>query len=836
MAGKPWETYAGAKLVDAPSGAPAAKSAGEEAREAPAGTPPWEKYKNATLVAAPLADALHAQSLAGETESHLNRVKYTAPDSASLVGWVGRVGRSASFGVSDIISSKIIGYQLRKQDPSITDEETLVAIRQGFNEDVSITAEIVGSLAPGRAVAKGLGMAKRLATAKIMDVGTEVGTRAAVNAAMRATPMSAASRAGILKGATQWLAKDKIFSRIASAAGGGAAMGAVFEAVRESVDQAVGTQAGEHINPDEILTAGVQGAIVGALMGPVANEALRGVGGVANWVKQAFGGNEATTMNATKRIVKKLSNTGETPDQTVIRVRQDIANFKANNGRTPALFEIVSPDKAAEIADVAKYYSGLNPRMRTMTDKQVIKAIDTFEDMAKGTKPLKDTQVNENFMRDQFNSVMSRHGDDMVEVGDEAMAGLSRNRAFLESQAKENVEARMLLKIVKADDDLAALSAKAGKLSQSKTIAQEESAIADLRRELADLIDEAKRGPDGVELSEIGELKNLIKLQSAIDTQFAKAVKAGWAEANSNNAVRTLQHAQKVLNEYRKTGAKITLRTANAMRANASKLASNPNDPNAQMMARAVREAIAPVGTKEVNAYGRVIKLWNVQSTRVEAAALGKQAIREEVSPENLAEVIRASRLINKTPGSPAAIRKGIEEGARIDLRNTARSGPKKAISRANKIDESKLAKENIKLAIPGGGKKIIKSAEQLTKTDLNRRIVNSKMSPSELAEQAAAVKDEVMAALSGSLGGTAFAAIVSRYFMKFKIPRKTATKLVDMLTDPDKIEDALSYVIKRGIDPSKLMTLIANTQISADDKRIKGSRNKDAVLGGRYR
>lgn len=863
MAGKkPWEKYAGATVGEAPAptpeaptpeapdGRPVEKTVAEQVADRPSDTAPHERFRNATVGIAPDQDMDHAEDLAAETEQHLARVYYTPPAADTLGGWLTRAGRSTWLGTSDVITSKILGHQIRKQDPSITDAEMLAAIRKGFAEDQSMSADIVGSLVPGAAAVKGLQVAGKVVQSAraVRRVGAttvagmavndavkgedaaDIAANAAVRGAMAlgaGTLMTAAGRTGVVKGSIQWLSKGTAFSRIASAAGGGAAVGATYEAVRESVDQAVGKSAGEHVNPEDIMTAGLQGAVVGALMGPVANEAMRGAAGVLGWAKQAFGGTEATTMAATKRIVRALSVKGETPDGTVTRLRQDIELFTTENGRPPALFEVIAPDKAAELADVARYYSGISPKMRALTDKQVVRAVDTFEAAAQGARPLKDTEVVKNFIRDQFDSVMSRHGDDMVNVGDEAMDALSRNRGFLETQAKGNVEARQLLGIVRAHDDLAALSSRAGRLASSKNLADEQAGIADMKRDLAEMIDEARQAAE-VEPSAIERLKNLIQLESSLTNQFDKAVKAGWAEANSVNASRALQHAQTVLNQYAKDGAQMSLRSANAMRVNASRAANNPNDPNFQAMGQAVRDAIAPVGTKEVTAYGRVVKLWNTESTRAEAAGTGVEAVRGRISPENLAERIRTSRLPGKAAGSPTATRRGIEEGARIDLRNTARSGEAQAVSRAGDITGSKLTQQNVRQAIPGqGGRDVVRSAAQVTKTDAARRAVNSKMSPSELAEQVAGVKDDVMAAVIGNVGGAGFAGFVSRYFMKFMIPRKTALRLVDMLGDPDKVEDALSYVVKRGIPIGQLAGVMANAQIDSDDRKLNRSKNK---------
>jgi len=809
MGNKPWEDHAGATVLgEKPEAAPAAP-----ASTADAGPPvesakvmPWEKYAGSKIVGIPAADTIHQAEMAQEAEATLNRVKYTAPDSGTLAGWTNRVARATTFGASDLVSSKILGHQLRKQDPSITDEEVLKAMREGFNEDVSLTAEIVGTLAPGAAVAKGVTAAGRVA-------------------------MGAATKAGLAKGAINWLGKDKLFSRVASAAGGGAAMGATYEAIRVGVDEAIGQHAGEGmLDPEEIMDAGLQGAVVGAFMGPVAQEVLaRPAGAFVNWFKQSFGGPEAAVLNGSKRMIQKLSNGKETPDQTLLRVRADIADFTERNGYPPALFQVVSGDKAAEIADVARFYNGVSPRGKVLTDKQVDASIDAFEATVRGGKPLKDTRVIENEIRDNFNALMRTHGDEMVDVGKPAMEALRRNRAFLETQAKGNEEARQLLKVVKANDDLSSLSAKAAKLSTSKNLADDAADISNMKRELADLIDEMKKEAE-VDPSRIVQLQEMIALETAINNQMAKGVKAGWATANANNAKRQLQQAQQTLQDFANKGMKVSLRSINDMRVNASREANGQVDPNFKAMARAVREAIAPVGTKEVPRYGRMVKMWNTQMTRSEAHATGAQAAKGKISAENLISTIRSGRLPNKAEGSRTAVARGVEEGARINLRQSARGSQDEALGVAKKVGGSKAVQENLDIAIPGGGgRKIVSSARDATKTKKNADIVNSKKSPSELQEEANKVRDEVGGAMMNSMGAAGFAANVSRHLMKFKIPRNTAVKIMDMFTDPKQIDDALSYVQSRGVNVKELATVIALAAAQAEDKKKAATKKRRA-------
>lgn len=802
----PWERYKTAKVVDAK---PATPEAGPEttpttpaspeaapARVNDSSLPPWEKYRNATVKSTlETDDQIHIADMASETEKHLARLSYTPPDSDTWAGWAGRIGRATTFGLSDTITAGIIKRQLKDEAPDMTYEEVLSAVREGYSKDVSMSAEVIGSLAPG------------VALGKLAVKGGRVA-------------MDAASRAGVLKGSLDWLARDRLASRAVNAAAGGAGIGAVYEAVRESVDQTIGGFAGEQINPDEIRDAAVGGAVVGALLSPVANEALRGAGGIISWVKQTYGGADEQVFKASKRILSTLGEAGENPDATVMRLRQDVATFTQENGRPPALFEIIAPDKVSELADVNRFYSGLAPKMRALTDDQVERSIKTLEDAVTGTKPLRDTEAVEAFVEDRFTDVMRIHGDRLVDVGDEAFEALATNKGFLAMQAKHNPEARALLKVVEARDGIVDLRSQVNKVINTKNIASETADIAKIRLRIAEILDEAQNA-SGLESSELAYLTNLARLNTALTNQADKAMKAGYAEANAKNLIATLRDAETLLAKHQKDGFKVSLRTANAMRFNASRAAKNSNDLNAQAEAIGVRDAIMPIGTAEVPSYGRVVKAWNREMTRAEAHATGAQAARGTVSPENLGIRIDKGRL----PGKPRAkvvddVRKGVEEGARIDLRSSMRSEPGAAQRTADRIATAPDTQATIRKAIPGDGDKIVQSAKQTKKTVDNARIAASKMSPSELQEQASNARDEFGSFFINRMGGAGIVALATRQFMKFQIPRGTANKLVDMLGDPRKMDDALSYMIRRGIDVKAFVTILANATIDAEDKK----------------
>lgn len=803
MAGKPWEKYKGAKVLERapePVTEPDSQAATTEDE-----TPPWQRFKNAQVVEPGLQDHLDSNRIAEQTEQHLARVQYTPPSSDTAAGWLGRVGRTMSFGLSDTLSAALIQRQLREQDPSITYGEVLSAVRKGYAEDTSISAEIAGSLTPGSAA---VGLAK----------GTMKGGKVVLDAA---------ERAGILKGALNWLGKDKAFSRIASAAGGGAAVGMTYEATKTAVDEGIGAVAGENIDPDKIWDNAVQGAVIGAVLAPPVSEALRGAAGVANWAKQAFGQNTANTMNASQRIIRTLSSPGETADQTVMRIRSDAQAFTEQNGRPPALFELISPDKSGDIADVARYYTGLSPRVRALTDEQITQSVRTLEKAVSGTKPLRDAEVIESGIEYTFSDLMRRNGDTLVDLGDEAFEALGRNRGFLTMQAKHNPEARQLLRVVEARENITELRSTVAKMANSRNLAADKEEIAGLQARIAEIIrQEAEANAQG--MSELTDLRTLKQLYSALSNQFARMQQSGYAEANMNNSLATLRKAEQVLNQFEKDGFKVSLRSANAMRHASSRAAKNANDLSAQAEALGVRDAIAKVGTAEVPQYGRMVKVWNRQLTRKEAQETGSAASRGTVSPENLDVRIGKGRL----PGRPRAavlddVRKGVAEGARIDLRNTMRGSEKGAVRRAEEIAESDLVQENIRKAVPEGGEEIVAKAAQTKKTVESAKAAKSKMSPSELQEEVTKVRDQVEGLVLGRLGGAGIAGLAARQLMKFSIPRKTAEQVVEMLGDPARMDDALSYIASRGIDLTTYVNLLVQAEKDAEKKQNEARRRQ---------
>lgn len=787
-----WANDPAVETPDAPEAtAPALAAEGVE-------PPAKQFYENDPIVAGnPVANEIAVNDISRATDEALSRVQYTPPESNTFAGWAGRVGRAMTFGVSDTISAKLIQKDLQRQDPTVTYEEVLGAVRQGYAEDVSMSAEIVGSLTPGTAVAKGL-----------------------------AGVTKTAQRAGVLKGTLTWLSKDKVTSRIANASVAGAGIGATYEAIRTGVDQSVGALAGEEVNLEEVVDAGIQGAVVGALLGPVANEAARGIGGVVSWVKQATGNTDEAVMKATQRIARAVAKDGEDADQAVIRLRTDAANFTRENGRPPALFEILSPDKAKEVSDVVRYYTGLSPRLQQLTDDQIMASIKTFERRAAGTKPFRDKEQVEAWAENQFTNIMRNNGDTMVDVGDEAFEALADNPGFLSLQAKHNPEARALLGTIEARSNVVALRQKVGKLANSKNIADEAKDLADLQVEISTLVDEAfQKAKAGAGASELAELRNLEQVSKALLNQHQKAVQSGYAQANRDNMVMALRAAEDALADYAENGFKVTLRSANAMRANASRSANNSNDLNAQAEAIAVRDALSKVGIAEVPAYGRMVKTWNREMTRAEAQATGREAVTGAVTPENLAVRADQGRIPGKPrAANPADVRKGIEEGARVELRQGTTGTPGEAARAAERLSTSPRVQKTVEKAIPKEGKQIIKAAEQVSKTVENARKATGSPSPTLLQDEMNSAKEafETMFVgnIGGGIGGAAMATLGTKFLMRFKIPRKTAEQIVDMLGDPNRIDDALSYLQKRRINIGGLATVMANAQADAENTR----------------
>ena len=737
-----------------------------------------------------------ASETADAADEHL--LTYEAPDSDTWTGWAARAGRAASFGAADPLSAAIMKYApdwlggnevARNADYS----EVLGAIRQGYEDDKSLSAEVVGSIAPGAAVGK---------------AAIGIGRVAAAGAA----------RTGLVNGAMRWAGRHPKLARIAGSAAMGSEAAGAYEAVRSSIDEGLDAWGGDGFNPQNIIDATVQGAIVGAVLTPVADEALAGAGGVYQWAKAALvGSDDAQAAQATKRIVTAIARPGEQPDAAVMRLRNDVQQFTAENGRPPALFEILPPEKTEELSDVIRFYSGLGQRAKELAETQVERSIMDLDAVVNSGLPLKDTLQIQRQADGLFSAVAAKYGKTPVAVSDEAMDVLGQNRAWLGKQ-HNNPATREIERVLDARDNVTAIQSKVDNLIKRKNVADARQEVAELGEDIARILDD-QHNASSLPSSELAALRNLKRLRDSIAKRMAATNAADVAGSDVSKFSAELQFAKKALTDYRNEGLKITLSDANALRAAASRYAFRSTDLAEQDAARAVRDAVSQVGVDEVPIYGRVVKLYSKAMTRKEAQDAGRAAVKGSESPENLAEWVGRGvtpKGKNVSPNNLKANQRGADEGARLEIRDATQGRPSDAIRLAENISESPRIQRAIRTVSPNGDR-IAASAEQVNRTTQGAKALARAKSPTELQEEINQAKETVESVLFGKLGGAATAGIVARQLMKFKIPRGTAKKLVEMMGDPDQLEKALTYVARRGIDVRRFVAIAAAEIENAD-------------------
>lgn len=775
----PWETYKGATVTEAPPVTPPA--GGDSA--------PWERFKGARVVDPPMSDAEHAALVANETEKQLEaqpRLTVDAPDSGTFLGWVNRATRAATFGLSDPISALIIKHQVKDQIPDLTFSEALRAVRTGQAQDRSISAEIVGSLIPAAGAAKVVG---------------------------------AATKAGMTQGAMRWAARNPRISRVVGAAASGGAAGVVEEAVRTSVGETIDATAGMGFDPEEIVNATLTGALVGAVMTPVADQALTGAAGVYRYAKNAFGHGEEQSRQAATRIIRAAAREGETYDGTVTRLRQDAQNFYNDRGYAPSLAELMPPDKVRDVADVVRYYSGLSGQTARLTGQQLTRVLESFNS-ALSSDPIPDTALISRLASKQFDDVMAAHGATPVAIPADVVDTLARNKGWLGQQAKYNPAARAVAEVVEARDNIGKLYEKATRLGQAETAAGARLEVQSIRRTIAEMINK-----DAIEAGEASVDDILAQLDAGTDPakadlrRLAAHLQQQTAETSARSAQRrtqvdlsnvrdTVRAMETVLRDYESRGLKVSLSDANALRQKASGFANNSvADPILREESRAVNEAMKRVGVAEVPDYGQAIENFRLAMRRIEAHEAGVAGARGgqgDLSPANIEQWVQAGvtppgrRNVRGT--DLAATRQGAREGMRKELRRQVEGTPSEGVAAIDRVATSSRVRQGIAAADPAAANDLVQRARDASASIERLQAAASKVSPSALQEEIGAAKDLLESGVIGRLGGAATAGRIARQMMRFKIPRGTAKKLVDMLNDPQQVDQALRYMQARDI------------------------------------
>lgn len=775
----PFEKYGLAAPSTTP---PAVAEAAQEEPGAPAPgyTPPWKKYG--------LSDPSSTEPVTDDTETVARAAEQKFIESAAkpkrpTLSWIEQVGRAAFFDLTDMATAKLVQRQLQAEHPDLTYAQTLRMVRGVLEEEQSTSADIAGMLAPGLGVGKGVAAAgKGIA--------------------------SAVTKTGVAKGAMRWAARHPKLAGVIQTAAEGAGGGAAFEAIRASTENAIEQSAGLAGDNESVIDATLTGGIVGGLLAPpvqgaarVAGEGLRGAMG---YIGRMLGATGPQSAQATQRILRAAARPNETPDVTLERLQASARDFAAANGRAPALAEILPAEAVEDIAGIARHYKGLDQRARELSDAQIDDVVGSFDGFLNSGAKLKDTSTIKGQANRMFSSLMRRHGNTPVSVPDDSLEVLARNTDWLEQQVKAGSPAAKEIKsVVEARDGIGKLRRKFNDLAGRQNVAVMRREVADLKEELETLIRERVEGGE-VDASEEAILGVLVKYRDAVTNAVAKSEEAGRATMNTDEFLPVLRNAEMVLDRYSRDGLKVRLSDANMLRSAASDHAFNETDAAKRQIARAINGAVSQIGKTELPRYGQVVDTFSKAMTRMESQAAGRAAVKGAESAENLG-VMTGSGLTPKGKQVGAeripALREGAQEGAKLELRGAARGTRRDVAATTRKISESDEIKAAIRAVAPKEADAIIERSSQVSKSIENLEALASVKSPSSLNADQQAAKMVLEGVVAHRLGGAALAQLGAWLFTRARIPRGTATKVIEMLADPDQSDKALSYMVRQKVN-----------------------------------
>lgn len=789
---KPWDRYKGATVTDAPppqtqqqpsteapmEGPPTA----EQQREQQQTKAPWERYSDANVGARPTHVIQENTATTTERQLEASRVEYTAPSTETWTGWINRAARSATLGLSDTITAFAVQQQMQDEVPDLSYSEALRAVRQGFEEDKSLSAEIVGALAPGAVVGKGI-------------------TRA----------WQAATQAGLTRGALNWAARQPKLARIAGATAAASSAGAVEEGIRTSVDETIGIAAAEDFNADRIIDSTITGALVGGIVGGSLQTAARGAGPVPGvvdvfnrFIREGLGVGDQQAVKASSRIANALRRGNETVEETAERLQSDATRFYQDNGYMPALSDLVAPEDVREIVDISRYFSGLDRRAGRYAQERLEEATNAFRRAVDSGQPLKSAEEIQAKSEDLFTAVTRQYGQTPVKVSDDVLTALREQRTWLGERGKTNPAARAMARVLDASENVQGFREKSTRLRNATSVSEAQAEVADLRQHIAEILSDQVEG-GAVEASELAQLRNLANLLDARANAMAKSVALRNAEYDANAFNEILNSAESVLRDFEENGLRVSLSDANHLRASASKFAFQSQDPAQQEVARAVRDAVANVGVEEVPRYGNMVRLWRDAMTRVDAQETGRAAAAGEVNLRDLGVRLRKNRLPQRggrAAGTQAgALQRGAREGAMLRLGEEAGRETSQVVSTARRISGSPNTRQGLEMAAPDDASRIIGASERLGDAADRSRAMASPSSPTATTEEIAELRDIALGGALGSLGGAGRAALIARILQSAKISRGAAEKVIDMLGDPDQFDKALRYMETRGVD-----------------------------------
>lgn len=805
---KPWEGLSNPEVLDAaPAKAPPSPTVASSQGK------PWEGL-DAGVTVLDAAPEMVTAGISDEVAAEFGRAsaakaKATSADSDWLTraeGWLNQVGRAAFFDVPDGIMAKQIYADLKDKHPGLTEADVLKLVKARNEAQQSMSADVAGFLAPGLGVGKAVTVAGRAAGA-------------------------AATRAGLTQGAMKWAASHPWLSKFLTVSAEGAGGGALFEAVRESTDQAVNASVGGRVDPEDIVDATITGGVVGALLAPplqgATNAAISGVravgnspvfSGVVNWAARTLGLQEPQAVQAAELLLKSARHADESLEQTAERLGASVQAFKAEHGRAPALAEVMAKEQVEDISNVIRHYGGLDQRVTDLTDRQIGVAIQSFDDMLRSGGRLKDTSTIEYQADRMFNTLMRRYGKTEVDVPDDTLEVLAANTDWLMQQVKAgNMAAKEVKRVVDARTSIGKLRRKFDDLAGRQNVAVLRSEVADMQEELATLVREAETGGQ-VPMSEMAELKSLIRYRDALVNALAKSEAAGKATMATDDLLPVLRNAETILAKYERDGLKVRLSDANMLRRTASRHANSEADAAKRDIARSINNVVSQIGKAEVPRYGDVVRLYSLAQTRSEAQAAGRAAVRGSESPENLGVWVRQGRSPEGVTAGPErlpAVRQGAEEGAKLDILKATQGTRREARQLTGTLGDeastgSRRVQEGLGIVTPRDAGRIVSEAGQVSRSIDNLEALARVKSPSSLSEAEAHAKELAEVMVSGRLGGAALAGLAARLYTRFRIPRGVAKRTLEMLADPEQGAQAVLYLARHGVDLGEFYGAIA--------------------------
>jgi len=743
--------------------------------------PPWEQYRRME-VESDVADIT-------ETELAKPRIKYTAPETEdSWLNWVGRVGRSATFGISDLITARVVQAQMKDEVPDLTYAESLAAVREGFRDDPSLSADIVGALVPGMAIGKGI-------------------TRA----------WDAATKAGMVNGALRFVAKNPKTGRVMQAMGAGAAGGMVEEFVRTGVDETIGVAAAEGFDAGRVVNAALTGALLGGIVGSGVQLLARGAGPVPGAVDivqrigAGFNLGPQAAQQAGTRLYIAMREGGETAEETMVRLTQAADVFKREYGYAPSMSDLMAPEKVAEVAEVARYYSNLDVQAKKLAGQGLDRALASVRRAVDSGRPLKSTEEIEAGAEDFFTAVAARHGKTPVEVSDEVIAQLEPVAGWVKGQTM-NPGGQAVARVLEAKAQIDTVRQKVGNLRNARNTADVKTEVTALKDQITYLLSDPAGVPAArAEVEALGggeeslaALKNLYaQLRTQADNMKARD-SARVAQQKLDAARSTYDAMNRALDDYRANGLKISLSDANAMRALASKWAYRATDLAQQQQALAVRDAMSGVGVKEVPIYGQAVRTFRDAMIRSDAQATGEAAATGSIDLRDLAVRLNKARLTNRPRAKGTgvgALREGVREGAVRQVSNDLTGTVGEALSTARRVAGSQRVQEGLRAAAPDDADRLIGASQRLDQAGERAAAMARPTSPSITSEELANMRELATGGFFQNMGGAGSAAFVARLMQNTRMSRGAAKKTLEMLGDPDQFEQAVRYMQSKGAD-----------------------------------